>query len=46
MEKGELKVVGAVYDIENGSIKWLGQHPNQEKLLKNKSKEKSEDKHK
>jgi hypothetical protein len=35
IEEGELTVVGAVYDIENGSIKWLGSHPNQENIIKN-----------
>lgn len=31
--KKELKVVGAIYDIETGKINWLGPHPNESKLL-------------
>ncbi len=30
----ELKVVGALYDINNGQIQWLNEHPNQSTLLK------------
>ncbi len=30
---GKVKVVGAVYDLESGKVTWLGQHPNQAKLL-------------
>ena len=29
----KLKVVGAVYDIADGTIKWLGEHPGQASLL-------------
>jgi carbonic anhydrase len=31
---GKVKVVGAVYDIHTGSIRWLGEHPRQAQLLK------------
>lgn len=27
------KVVGAIYDIETGQVRWLGEHPEQTKLL-------------
>ncbi len=30
---GSLKVVGAVYDISNGHVQWLGEHPQQKRLL-------------
>lgn len=30
----KLRVVGAVYDLESGTITWLGQHPDQSQLLK------------
>ena len=30
---GRVKVVGAVYDIETGTIKWMGTHPEQDSLL-------------
>ena len=30
--KGDLSVVGAVYDIESGSVTFLGQHPQNEQL--------------
>ena len=30
---GKLKVVGAVYDLETGAVKWLGEHPDQKALL-------------
>ncbi len=30
---GKLIVVGAIYDIANGRVNWLGAHPDQEKLL-------------
>jgi carbonic anhydrase len=31
--KGKLKVIGAVYDLESGKIRWLGESPDQGKLL-------------
>jgi methyl-accepting chemotaxis protein len=31
---GKLKVVGAVYDLEAGTVNWMGQHPQQDALLK------------
>lgn len=30
---GELKIVGALYDIETGKIEWMGPHPDQASLL-------------
>jgi carbonic anhydrase len=32
-KEGKLKVVGAMYDIATGQVKWLGEHPDQAKLL-------------
>ena len=29
---GKLKIVGAVYDLEKGTVEWLGEHPDQGKL--------------
>ena len=31
--KGELKVIGAVYNVADGSIEWMGEHPWQSELL-------------
>lgn len=31
---GKLKIVGAVYDLASGKVKWLGEHPQQSSLLK------------
>jgi carbonic anhydrase len=33
VSKGDVKVVGAVYDIASGKIEWLGEHPWQHELL-------------
>ena len=33
VKAGTLKVVGAVYDIEHGSVNWLGELPNQAEIL-------------
>jgi carbonic anhydrase len=33
VQEGKVKVVAAVYDIETGQVKWLGQHPRQAELL-------------
>lgn len=30
---GSVQIVGAVYDLESGSVRWLGLHPQQEQLL-------------
>lgn len=27
VKAGELKIVGAIYDIESGKVEWLGEHP-------------------
>jgi carbonic anhydrase len=37
VRKGHLLVVGAVYDIRTGTIKWLGPHPDEKKLIGGKS---------
>jgi carbonic anhydrase len=34
VQTGKLKIVGAVYDIEDGRVRWLGENPDQEQLLK------------
>jgi len=33
LKSGDLKVVGAFYDIETGKIDWMGTHPKQSQLL-------------
>ena len=33
VKAGKLKVVGAVYDIKTGKVKWLGSHPLEKKIL-------------
>lgn len=33
VKKGQLLLVGGIYDITTGAITWLGQHPEQGKLL-------------
>ena len=33
VKSGNLKVVGAIYDIETGEVKWLGSHAEEERLL-------------
>jgi carbonic anhydrase len=33
VKAGQLKVVGALYDIESGKVEWLGPHPAQDQLL-------------
>ncbi len=30
---GKLRVVGAIYDLDSGGVKWLGTHPEQTRLL-------------
>jgi carbonic anhydrase len=30
--EGKVKIVGALYDLENGQVKWLGEHPKQGSL--------------
>lgn len=34
VQSGEVKVVGAIYDVKSGQVKWLGEHPRQQQLLK------------
>jgi carbonic anhydrase len=33
VSSGELRVVGAVYDLTTGEVRWLGVHPEQKRLL-------------
>jgi carbonic anhydrase len=33
VKKGQLLVIGGIYDLNAGTINWLGQHPDQAKLL-------------
>ncbi len=33
IQKEKLKIVGAVYHLDNGNVEWLGEHPKQDKLL-------------
>lgn len=33
VQEGKLEVVGALYDIDTGKVKWLGEHPKQSALL-------------
>ncbi len=33
VKQGELKVVGAVYDLETGEIEWLGEHPEETSII-------------
>jgi carbonic anhydrase len=33
IRSGELRVVGAVYDIGTGTVEWLGEHPWQRELI-------------
>jgi carbonic anhydrase len=37
VQSGKVKLVGAVYDIHDGRVEFLGEHPAQEKLLAGKS---------
>lgn len=30
---GKLKIVGGVYDLEKGTVEWMGEHPDQGKLV-------------
>jgi carbonic anhydrase len=33
VKDGQVKMVGALYDLDSGQVQWLGPHPDQEKLL-------------
>lgn len=35
VKERKLKILGAIYNIESGEVKWLGEHPKQEALLSN-----------
>jgi carbonic anhydrase len=37
VHEGKLKVIGALYKLEDGSVEWLGSHPQQAELLKTKT---------
>lgn len=34
-KEGNIKVIGAVYDLSTGTVRWLGQHPEQSSLVFN-----------
>jgi carbonic anhydrase len=36
VDKGEVKLIGGVYDMDNGLVRWLGEHPSQEQVLEGK----------
>jgi carbonic anhydrase len=44
VKKGDVKVIGGIYDLESGKISIMGPHPQQEKLLEF-AEEKTETKH-
>ena len=31
--QGRVRVVGAIYDLSSGQVRWLGQHPEEKRLL-------------
>jgi carbonic anhydrase len=33
VKEGQVRVVGALYDLDSGQVQWLGPHPDQEKLV-------------
>lgn len=33
VQSGKMKVVGGVYDLEHGTVNWMGEHPKQAELL-------------
>ncbi|PIU53443.1 MAG: carbonic anhydrase [Deltaproteobacteria bacterium CG07_land_8_20_14_0_80_60_11] len=33
VKEGQVKLVGALYDLDTGQVQWLGPHPDQEKLV-------------
>jgi len=33
VEAGQVKVIGGVYDLETGTVRWLGEHPSQVEIL-------------
>lgn len=33
VEGGRVKVVGGVYDVETGRVRWLGEHPSQDRVI-------------
>jgi carbonic anhydrase len=36
VDKGEIKLIGGIYDLDNGLVRWLGEHPSQEQVLEGK----------
>jgi carbonic anhydrase len=36
VEAGDIKVIGGVYSLENGRVRWLGQHPSEKAILEGK----------
>jgi carbonic anhydrase len=37
VKAGEVKLMGAIYELDTGEVQWLGPHPDQEKLLSGKA---------
>lgn len=33
LKEGALQIVGGIYDLQRGTVNWLGQHPSQEELI-------------
>lgn len=33
VQNGSLKIIGAVYHLDNGKVEWLGEHPNQATII-------------
>lgn len=36
VEAGEIKVIGGVYSVENGRVRWLGEHPSEKAIINGK----------
>jgi carbonic anhydrase len=36
VDKGTVKIVGGIYDLDNGLVRWLGEHPSQDQVLEGK----------
>jgi len=36
VESGKIKVIGGIYNLETGRVRWLGEHPSQEDILEGK----------
>ena len=36
VESGEVKVIGGIYSLENGRVRWLGEHPSEKAVIEGK----------